>query len=55
MVENIKPWRPLQVLDVRLNKGTGLVELRWCLEGAVAGQLGECELMWAGDLSKKIS
>lgn len=99
MVENIKPWRPLevtsahglvdvdrdihmhltdptsinlinavhwwrkadgsyygfptQVLDVRLDPATGNVELRWCAEEG--GSEPSCQLMWAGDLAKRVS
>ena len=31
-MENMKPWRPSEVLDARFNPATGYVELRWCPE-----------------------
>jgi len=30
IVERMKPWRPLEVLDVRYNPQTEETELRWC-------------------------
>ena len=30
IVESMKPWRPLEVLDVRYNPQTDDIELRWC-------------------------
>lgn len=30
IVESMKPWRPLEVLDVRYNAQTDETELRWC-------------------------
>jgi hypothetical protein len=42
IVENMKPWRPLEVLDVRLNGQTGETELRWCpRETWMGGKGGE--------------
>jgi hypothetical protein len=29
MVEHMKPWQPLDVMDVRFNPATEHVELRW--------------------------
>jgi hypothetical protein len=70
IVESMKPWRPLEVLDVRYNPQTEETELRWCpTEMRLAGGGGEggevsllreeggvtgCELRWAGNLKTKL-